>query len=62
MGGCIGQDYQGIVKPCQTLPNLPPQSVILSKAVEDLAEKGQLGATAGFPGARVMPGFPAGLD
>lgn len=27
-----------------------------------LAEKGQLGATAGFPGAWAMPGFPAGLD
>lgn len=54
--------YWGVAKACQILPNLSPQPDLLSKAVEELAEKGQSGATAVFPGVWVVPGFPDALD
>lgn len=54
--------YWGVAKPCPILPNLSPQPGLLSKAVEELAEKGQSGATAVFPGVWVVSGFPDALD
>lgn len=57
LGGvvCIGHAFiKCVVEPWKlTSVSLPP--LLLSKAAADLAGKGRLGVTAGFPGAWVVP-------
>lgn len=59
---CIGQAFFEVLLSQVNTPQPFSPTSSYSKAVVDLAEKGQLGATAGFPGVWVMPGFPPGLD